>query len=622
MAQAMELTQPLEVIDSLFAKQAQDGVAPEEWGERQHFIDALGLQDEEAFRQIPCLNDVQLVESVRPFTLVRYRGMVQDVFEPEMYVSAVQERDAEDAAGTQIKLRTTKYRECVDTAPGRVIEELGHGGLGQRGACYCVPLPAESAWVRAALAGQFTAGSAAMDIQSEPAPVRSKRGRDDDADRGEVCEFVDVPAVRTKTRAPKKGIEFCPPCGGKLVNGDEFGLNFPLPWEEARGRGASTACIVKTYDNDAESLRLCEVVEVLGVLCVNPEIANLEAPVETAFGQDARHPSTALVPRLHAIMVRKMPFYHPAFPYTPQWLSEERLASEYQANFSAPGSVQAVRTAALAQLAQHLGGDALAAEYALMALLSRTFARHADQALGSWSLNLTRWPRELEVRAFADAAGELVPRAVCLEVNTSTLGERRWKPTKDFEANRLLAAQLQLAPGTLLVLDETGLSEGNLNPAGVNSIKTIGTLVIDQCLACNFSAYDVNIPLELFIILVSQGRSIVKDVDLALPMKAQGQQPGSRPSLDAARLYLGLATRLPKALRIPEELAARIAGDFSEARQEFQVSSTLCNTWLSLARAFCISHGEAELSERRWFALLQLEKQRLHRCSESGMLGA
>merc|ERR1740139_327542 len=100
-----------------------------------------------------------------------------------------------------------------------------------------------------------------------------------------------------------------------------------------------------------------------------------------------------------------------------------------------------------------------------------------------------------------------------------------------------------------------------------------------------------------------------------------GQQHsgGPLPSLDAARLYLGLATRLPKAMDIPEALAARVAVDFSEARQKFKVPSTLCNTWLSLARAFCLSHGEAALSEERWSALVQLEKHRMRRCSESGI---
>lgn len=255
-----------------------------------------------------------------------------------------------------------------------------------------------------------------------------------------------------------------------------------------------------------------------------------------------------------------------------------------------------------------------------MQMFSRSFAWHADEPLGAWSLNLAKWPHELDAHTFAEAAGELVSRAVCLDVNCKTLAERRWKPSKDYVANRLLAAQLQLASGTLLVLDETGMTVGNLPASGVNSIKTIGNLVTDHSLACDFSAYDVSVPLELHIILVSHGKSIVKDTDLVLPMQPVGETQAvhTKPGLDAARLYLGLATRLPKRLGIAEEMVERVAGDFSEARQEFHAPSTLCNTWMSLARAFCISYGEAELSEERWSALLDLEQQRLRRCLLNG----
>merc|ERR1712129_456111 len=168
-----------------------------------------------------------------------------------------------------------------------------------------------------------------------------------------------------------------------------------------------------------------------------------------------------------------------------------------------------------------------------------------------------------------------------------------------------------------------GMAECQLTPAGVKSIKTIGQLVTEHTLACDFSAYDVPLPLELQLILVSKGRSIVKGIDLALPMKASSastQLGETTVGLDAARLYLGLATRLPKALGITQAMAEQVAGDFVQARQEFQVPSALCNTWLSLARAYCLSHGEAHLSEGLWSALLLLEKQRMRRCTEAGLL--
>jgi len=412
-------------------------------------------------------------------------------------------------------------------------------------------------------------------------------------------------------------------------NADEFGLNFPLPWEERRGSGASTACIVKLYDRDAEALRLCETVEIVGVLCVNPEMANLEPSRGEILGGDARQPSTALVPRLHAISVRKLPFFHPLVPFSPDWLTEARLAAAYQANLAAPGALAAARAAAVSQLKRQLGGDTLAAEYTLMLLASRSFAKIGDKALGSWSLNLSRWPQTMDAKNLSQAASELVPRAVQLSLTAAALNQQKWKPTKDFKANRLVAGQLQLAPGSLLVLDETELAEGQVSAQGVKALGAITTLVTDQSLACDFAAYDVKVPVELSCLLVSKGKSIIKGVEAILPMQPQATPPSAAAqsipapepaALDAARLLLGLVTRQPKAVNISDAVAGRVSEDFSAVRAALQVPPELCHTWMALARAHCLTHGENELTVERWQVVADMERERLRRCQEMGML--
>merc|ERR1712048_1021343 len=166
--------------------------------------------------------------------------------------------------------------------------------------------------------------------------------------------------------------------------------------------------------------------------------------------------------------------------------------------FAAPdGPVMAARTASIDHLAKQLGGDTLAAEYMLMLLVSRSFGQHGEKSLGYWSLNLASWPKNLGGNDITMAAGELVPRAVHLEVTAETLNAKRWRPRKDFVANRLVTGQLQLAPGTLLVLDETKMDEGQISPVGTKSIKAVGNLVTDRTLICDFETCEVNIPLEL-----------------------------------------------------------------------------------------------------------------------------
>jgi len=610
---ASHLTEPLDVIDGLFQAQlAAQGSPGAEWGEREHFVKALGLEDEQAFARIPCLNDEALADAVRPFSLVRYRAIVQDVFEPEIYVSRLEE--VEEGTGKAPRLITTKYRERVEPRPGCELRDLGPAAFSQRGACYCVPIPGETAWALEASASR-TAEHRAAAPPAEGAGRARKRGQpEDDVDMASeevpmVPEGAPPPVRKPRTAAAVK----TKLSGG--VNGDSFGLNFPLPWEERRGHGVSTACIVKVYDADADSLRICETVEVVGVLCVNPEMANLGGEAD-----DARHPSTALVPRLHAILVRKLPFYHPLLPFTPSWLSEARLAAAYNKQFAAPGAVAAARAAAVAQLAQGLGGDSVAAEYVLMLLASRSFAKHGDKSLGCWSLNLARWPQEAKTVDFSQAAAQLVPRVVQLELNSQALNERKWRPRKDFEANRLVAGQLQLAAGTLLVIDETSMSEGKVGSHGVKSLAAIASLVTEQTLNCDFEVQEFPVPLELSGVLISRSRSIVKDVDAVLPVRFESSPVSTQPAaaLDAVRLLLGLVTRTAKALNIPEEVANQVGQDFADVRRKAEVPSELIHTWMGMARGYCVSFGESDLSLGRWRAIVQLEQERLRRCADCG----
>lgn len=639
-AAAAELVKaPLRTLDGLFAQKVaaagSQGPVPAEWGEKEHFVKTLGLEDEEAFAKIPCLNDVQLAGGIPPFSLVRYRGLVQDVFEPEIYAAVFEERATGAAAGAPARLVTTKYRECVEPAPGCCLEDVGREGLGQRGACYCVPLPGETGWAKATSAGATAAAVSAWpasqgaDIPATPPPISVKRPRSDE----DVDMTPDTPAEPRENRrlrtaagaqneAPMRSGD-----GVNLRSANEFGLNFPLPEEEQRGRGSSTACIVKLYDGDMEALKLQETVEILGVLCVNPEMASFDATSleEAGLARDARQPSSALVPRVHAILIRRLPFHHPLLPFSPDWLSEARLAAAYQSKLAAPGALAAARAVAVEQLKQHLGGDDLAAEYVLMLLVSRAFGKHGDQALGSWSMNIVSWPEGASARVLSDAAAELVPRAVYLPLTTETLGSQKWRPRKDFVANRLVAGQLQLAPGSLLVLDETAMAEGQVNQEGVKALVAINSLVTDQILTCDFMSYDVKIPLELFCLLVSKQRSIIKDVHVTVPLRpatqvAQETRPAAPGSLDAARFLLGLVTRRPRHVRISDEVGSRFSEDFAAVRQELKVRPELCHAWMGLARAHCLTFAEEELTAERWSAVHQLEKQRLLRCAQEGLL--
>ena len=611
MAGTGEIANPLGVIDELFAHAAscatlQNKLPPNQWNEKAHFAQKLQLADEENFAKVPCLNDVDLVENIPPFSLVRYRCLVQDVFEPELYSMFFMERD-DDASPP--RLVTTKYREPYPNQKGKVLQDVGRGGLSTRGAYYCVPLPGESEWSRLA-----TVNSSAK-LQSPRVPT-GKRSRDDDVDMESAPE-----RSSTRPQKPKTVQVQMVPEPKTRPNSDSFGLNFPLPWEANQ---KSSACIVKLYDEDAESLKLCESIEILGILCVDPSMANLGEDAQAWPFPDARSPSTALVPRLHGLLVRRLPFYHPLFPFTPDWLSEAPLASAYQRRLAAPGAVAAARSVAIRSLQQALG-DPVAAEYLLALLATRVYGRANGTALGQWSLNLSHWGQSgkcQSVTTLFEAISNLVPLAAHLQLTTETLSSGRWKPRKDFDANRLLAGRLQLAPGTLLLLDECNMEAGHLNDNAVRSLQALSTLVSEQMLQCDFNTYDIQIPLEVNSLFVSKGVSILKIADLVLPMRPRVVEVSECDTgLDAARFLLGLITRHTRPFRMPEQVEAVFCEDFAQMRQEFQeIGQRTVHVWRSLARAICFTHGEEECTIERWRSILSLERERLRRCAEAGAL--
>jgi len=454
---------------------------------------------------------------------------------------------------------------------------------------------------------------------------RSKRSRpDEDID---MSGAVPPPATPTepqeKRRTPASSAAPQQPANLGLQTAEQFGLNFPITSEESRGGGKSVACIVKLYDDDAETMRLCEAVEIVGVLCVNPEVASLGE--EQGALWDARHPSTSFVPRLHAICVRRLPFANPLVPYTPAFLTEARLAAAFQRNLAAPGLLAATRCKALEQLASCLGGDTLAAQYVLMMLVSRAFAKHGEKSLGVWSLNLGCWPESLDIRKFKDTVAQFVPRVACYDITAETLNTQRWRPVKDFNANRLIASQLQLAAGTVVIFDETQMAAGNLVDAGVRNMNAIRSLVNEQQLSCDFQSYEVKIPLEVQTINVSARKSIIADIDVLLPVCPTAGIPVQSSgiesaALDAVRLLLALVTRTAKPLRIPDDVAQKFGEDFAVAREQRDIKPELAHTWMSLARAFCLTHGDDMLSADRWSQVLDMEAERLQRCRQEKLL--
>ncbi len=62
----------------------------------------------------------------------------------------------------------------------------------------------------------------------------------------------------------------------------------------------------------------------------------------------------------------------------------------------------------------------------------------------------------------------------------SVHAQGHWTPTRGAGEARLSRSPLQLPPGTLLLVDETGLREGTLDEKGTASLATLAKVLAEQ----------------------------------------------------------------------------------------------------------------------------------------------
>ena len=98
-----------------------------------------------------------------------------------------------------------------------------------------------------------------------------------------------------------------PSSRGNAGGGRHLDLNFPLP--NPRGKAA----IVKLYDlpNSGGDLKLTDMVELVGVVGLDPALAHLGGGGEEEEGMVPHLPPPSLVPRLHVVTYSKLAHNNP-----------------------------------------------------------------------------------------------------------------------------------------------------------------------------------------------------------------------------------------------------------------------------------------------------------------------
>lgn len=587
---------PLGAVRVLFERSCRNAASAAEltrsdWGVQELFQNSLFA--ESGHLQVPEINSVPL-DAIPVNSLVRFRGMVQDMFDVEYYIGAYKDQGV---------WHTSKYMDVADVPSGSEAEAQ----MWDRRVLYCVPIPGENSWVKESCAAQRTAALSTVTVsQGEKRP----RGSSDE----EAFEAMEADAPLGNDASDKKrlrGDEIASTSQGSPAATD-LDLNMPLGSSEGN---KLVPCLIKVYDGQDADLKLNDVVEVFGVLTFDPQISaasfhqnngddSYMDVVQSAFLEDnvsMRLPASK-VPRLQCITWRKI------------------CQSDYAHGASLavlPSDVAETRKSLLDYLTFSLGGDALAAEYLLLHLLSQVHARVDAMALGKLSLNITGCNPGSEgglsptAATAADVISKLVPRSHLMPLSLQTLNHAPVAPRKDYVSNRLVTGAMQLSDGTHLTLDETALQAGTLNSVGVQNLEVLKHLLQWQKVEYDFQYHKMEMPADVPVLVLSQGKSRILPTDVIVPLNATASHNPfnvTDSDLISWRRYIMKAREMDHSL--DESTQKIVENDLVAARQEDRtLAPDVFHRWLTMARLMAVSYLEPTLKLERWRKVRDLEHQ-------------
>lgn len=569
--------------------------------------------------QIPLIN-CNASHNLADGTLVRFRGMIQDMYNPEFYFEHF---EILNTATNEIKMKSGKYRDTANILENEKINYTQNLLSSQRQTMVVVSLPGYNEWAQSIEHKE----NHLKHLEEQPntskrlnqASAKLKRSYEEADDDSDAMEVVDESVA---AKEPKTSETRDTPVSALSR---EHLLNFPLP------DVPSKSCIVKIY-TESDNLKLNEMIEVVGFLSVDPALSAefqpekdplLHPQSESDAEVITHNPPPSLVPRLHAVYVKKLEHCNP-------------LVKNINLDEALEG-VSATHEHLLKAFTELLLGDALAAEYLICHLISSVYVRGESLTLGHLCLNISCVPSSEcahYTRTLYDTIQRVVTNSYYLPLTVDNLNTHTFTPKKDYECNRLTSGLLQLSKGTHLVLDETAMEPGRLEPAGVANLSALGELIQSQTVEYDFKYYKMQFEADVPVLVLSEGKSLLP-CSVHVPLCGDvGALSAYEATAAAATHYLSAAvlrtarrhiTALRHAPRNNIEGTGDrlqfVQDDFIEMRSKCDPSEPVTaddlHRLLVVARLVGLTRGRATLDRQCWDIAKGMEEQRRRRLREA-----
>lgn len=208
---------------------------------------------------MPCLtNETYKQSKVGKHTLVRMKCMVQDMMDQEMFPGAIRLNEG--------KYTSALFRDEVlpvqqEAENDAMEDDMSRFVLEDRNVFYCVPIPGETEWARNSFRKSFTSDSFTEQFIAQQGKKRSRSNEDvyHDERNHYQNELSQESANMKRTRSEMQSN------ASSLADGtsQKYSLDFPLSNE------TELPCLLKICGQKSDSLKLCDIIEIIGVLAEN-----------------------------------------------------------------------------------------------------------------------------------------------------------------------------------------------------------------------------------------------------------------------------------------------------------------------------------------------------------------
>ena len=589
---------PLAIVEALYQQRLSSLPRPSQldvandFGEREVFEGLL--QDTQLSASIPLLSSAgrrRCIGHIKQDSLVRYRGLVQDIYDCEYYCASFDEL----SLSTQERRKVlSKYR---DTVPFSSIRAKESGAVDfhldgpfcttlERLPILCIPIPGESEWAK----GYFGDVNGAPDDGAEEGGCDSRKRREIDAenDRDSNNKSIKVSADGNGTHASKgSGVRFADDIAGDGRGDSKIAINSGSIFDPITrmNEGDSVVCVAKIYATDSSSIRLNDMLEIVGVYSTNDGSVAFadqsQDPGSDIFSMEPSDlmpslvPPASLAPRVHCLTFRRIGSLFPLLAEISPPAISGGVAGACVAVIPQRGGLFALNSACSlgsTEIASLLGkstamrgliidsissilGDTLASEYLFLSLLSKVYARPNDLTLGYLPLNILGFgkgdPRIARLHRFLSG---LLPRTSLLNASLDQLNGTPYMPARNYATDRIPLSPLQVGSGTLLLIDDTQMAEGQLGVEGFKSMTAVRSVVATQKLPVDFSYCKVDVPTDVTIVFLSHSSPSILSpsevVKICLSPSSSSSSSSGRDSElagaeDQARQWIQIVRSLP-----------------------------------------------------------------------------